>query len=147
MRRLSLASVLLAAAALAAGCGEDQSDAYGEDFRPLARQVASLQEFTGSAVATADGKTDAQVEDQFAQIAGEMKRLRGELQRLDPPDDLAAAQKAMADAMRAVEDALRGIQRAAAEKDPDAARQSTFELVRASEELREARRRLAGETP
>jgi TolA-binding protein len=142
-----LLTAVLLAAALAAGCGEDQREAYVEDFRPLSRQIASLGEFTGQAVQNAERRSDAQIEDQFGQIAVELARLRGELEDLDPPDDLADAQKDMADAMRAVEDALRGIQRAAARSDPDAARQSTIELVRASEDLREARRRLAGETP
>jgi hypothetical protein len=48
--------------------------------------------------------------------------------------------------MRAAETALRGIERAAAAGDPEAARSSTIELVRVSEDLRGARRKLARET-
>jgi hypothetical protein len=145
-RRLAIAALAAAVLALAAGCGEDETDAYAGDYRPLSRQIASLGEFTGNAVETAERKTDAQIEEQFGQIAGEMARLRGEVEELDPPDDLADAQRAMVDAMRGVEQALRGIERAAAESDPEAARSETIELVQASEDLREARSRLNGAT-
>jgi hypothetical protein len=127
---------------LGAGCGEDQRDAYAEDFRPLSRQVASLGQFTGNAVQSAERKSDAQIENQFRQIADEMARLRGELGELEPPDDLADADRAMAEAMRGVEQALRGIQRAAGQNDPRAARRQTIELIQASEDLRDARGRL-----
>jgi hypothetical protein len=127
---------------LGAGCGEDQRDAYVEDFRPLSRQIASLGQFTGDAVQTAERKSDAQIEDQFRQIADELARLRGELEALEPPDDLADDQRAMAEAMRGVEEALRGIQRAAGQSDPRAARRQTIELIQASEDLRDARGRL-----
>ena len=48
--------------------------------------------------------------------------------------------------MRAVESALRGIERAASAGDPNAAKNSTIDLIRASEDLRDARRKLARET-
>ncbi|HEX2233155.1 MAG TPA: hypothetical protein VHG69_07300 [Thermoleophilaceae bacterium] len=143
---MAIAALAAALLALAAGCGEDQRDAYADDYRPLSRQIASLGEFTGNAVDTAERKTDAQIEEQFAQIADEMARLRGELEGLDAPDGVAGAHRAMVDAMRTAEEALRGIQRAAAQSNPRDARRETIELVRASEDLRDARSRLDGAT-
>jgi hypothetical protein len=146
-RQTRRGAVLAAAAlALAAGCGEDEREAYAEDFRPLSRQIASLGQFTGNAVETAEQKSDVQIEGQFRQIADEMARLRGELRELDPPDDLTGAQGAMVDAMRRVEEALRRIQRAAGQSDPQAARRATIDLIRSSEGLRVARSRLTRAT-
>lgn len=145
--RLSAFAAALAVAALALGCGEDQQEAFAEDFRPLNRQLVSLGEEVGQSIEGAEKRTDAQLERQFDDLADQLGRLRRELEGLDPPDDLADAQDELVEAMRAAEQALRGIEQAAAASDPDAARQSTIELVRASEDLREARRRVAGETP
>jgi paraquat-inducible protein B len=147
--RSSVFAAGLAAGALAlgAGCGEDQQEAFAEDFRPLNRQLVSLGEEVGQSIEDAEQRTDAQLERQFDDLADQLGRLRRELQDLDPPDDLADAQAQLGQAMRAAEEALRGIEQAAETSDPDAARQSTIELVTASEDLREARRRLAGETP
>jgi hypothetical protein len=142
-RRL-LATALLLGAAIASGvgCGEDQREAYVDDFRPLSRQIGSLGEYTGTAIEGADERSDQQIEQQFGEIAVELRRLRGELEDLDPPEDLAGLQEDFAVAMRAVERALRGIEEAAARHNPGAARQSTVDLIRASEDLREARVRL-----
>jgi hypothetical protein len=146
-RLLAFAALLgVAAIGLGAGCGEDEREAYMEDVRPLNRQIGSLGEYTGTAVEGAERRTDQQIESQFGQIADELRRLRGELEELDPPDDLEPVQDEVAEAMRAVENALRGIERAAASGDPDAARRSTVELLRTSEDLRGARRKLARET-
>jgi predicted nucleic acid-binding Zn-ribbon protein len=145
-----LASVVLLGAVaigLGAGCGEDEREAYADDFRPLNRQIVSLGEEAGSAIQGAGERTDEQLERQFDGLADELGRLRRELEGLQAPDDLTTLQNEVVEAMRAVESALRGIEQAAAASDPEAARQSTVELVRASEDLREARRRLAGETP
>jgi hypothetical protein len=139
----ALAALLGATAiALGAGCGEDEQEAYAGELRPLNRQIGSLGEYTGTAVAGAEKRTDRQLESQFGQIADELRRLRGKLEDLEPPDDLAAFQNEVVEAMRAVENALRGIERAAAGSDPDAARRSTIELLRSSEDLLEARRKL-----
>jgi hypothetical protein len=145
-RRLLATAALLGAAAFGVACGEDEREAYTEDVRPLNRQIGSLGEYTGTVVEGAERRTDQQIERLFGQIADELRRLRGELEGLDPPDDLAALQDEVVDAMRAVENALRGIERAAAGSDPDAARQSTIELLRSGEDLREARRKLARAT-
>jgi hypothetical protein len=48
--------------------------------------------------------------------------------------------------MRETETALRGIEEAAAAGDPEAARRSTIELFRASEDLRDARVELTRRT-
>ena len=143
-RRVSPPAALLAAAAIVAGagCGESEKEAFAEDFRPLSRQIGSLGDFTGRAIEDAAKKTDRQIERQFGQIAAELARLRRELQGLEAPDDLAGRRDTLAKAMRAVEKALRGIEQAAEDGDAPAARRSTLELVRTSEDLANARRAL-----
>jgi hypothetical protein len=141
-RRLLAFAALLGAAAIGGGCGEDEREAYVDDFRPLSRQIGSLGEYTGTAIEGADERSDKQIEQQFGEIADELRRLRGELEDLDPPEDLVGVQEELVLGMRAVERALRGIEEAAARHNPGAARQSTVDLIRASEDLREARLRL-----
>jgi uncharacterized membrane protein YccC len=143
----SAVAAVLAAAVLGAGCGEDQQEAFAEDFRPVNRELVSLGEEVDRSIEGAERRTDAQIERQFADFADQLEELRGEVEGLDAPDDLADAQDELVEAMRAAEQALRGIEEAAADGDADAARDSTIDLVRASEALREARRRVAGETP
>ena len=146
--RLLALAVLLGATAtsVGVGCGEDQREAYADDFQPLSRRIVSLGERVGGAIEGAGERTDEQLERQFDGLADDLGRLRRELEGLDAPDDLAALQNELVEAMRATENALRGIEQAAAASAPDAARQSTIELVRSSEDLREARRKLARAT-
>ena len=147
-RRPLAPAALLAAAALAAGagCGEDERAAYGEDFRPLSRQIVALGGQVGSSIEGAAGRTDAQLEREFDRLADQLARLRRELERLDAPEELAAVQTRLVEAMRETEQALRGIENAAAAGDPKTARRSTIELLRASADLRDARRKLVRES-
>jgi hypothetical protein len=146
-RRLASAALLGAfAIALGAGCGEDQQQTYADDYRPLSRELVALGEQVGRSIQGADGKTDEQLEREFDGLADQLGRLRRELAGFEPPDELAATHDELVEAMRAAENSLRGIENAAAASDPDAARRSTIELVRASEDLRDARRELSRET-
>ena len=135
-----------AALALGAGCGEDQKEAYADDYRPLSQELIALGEEVGRSIQGAEEKSDTQLEREFDGLADHLGRLRRRLEGFDPPDDLAPIQSELVEAMRAAENALRGIEQAAAASDPDAARESTIELVRASEDLRDARRELTRET-
>jgi predicted nucleic acid-binding Zn-ribbon protein len=138
--------VALTGIAVGAGCGEDQRDAYADDFQSLSRRLVALGEEVELSIQTASGKSDEQLQREFDKLADRLGRLRRELDGLDPPDDLASTQKELVEAMDAVEAALRGIERAAAGGNAGAARRSTIELVRASEGVRAARRELARET-
>jgi hypothetical protein len=146
--RLAVLAALLAAAALAlgAGCGEDQREAYADDYRPLSRDLIALGDSVGQAVEEAETKSDEQLEREFDGFADRLGRFRRELDGFDPPEDLAPSHDGLVEAMRETETALRGIEEAAAAGDPEAARRSTIELVRASEDLRDARVELTRRT-
>jgi hypothetical protein len=145
-QRSGAAALAAAVLALGAGCGEDQREAYADDYRPLSRELIALGEEVERGVNAAEGKSDARLEREFDAFADRLGRLRRELEGFEPPDELAPVHQELVDAMRAAEEALRGIESAAAASDPEAARSSTVELVRASEDLREARRELSRET-
>jgi hypothetical protein len=145
--RLRLVALAAAAAvALGTGCGEDQQEAYAGDYRPLSQDLIALGEEVGRGVDRAEGKSDARLEREFDAFADRLGRLRRELEGFEPPDELAPIHDELVEAMRAAETALRGIEEAAAAGDPEAARSSTIELVRASEDLREARVELSRRT-
>jgi hypothetical protein len=145
-RSLASAALLGAALTLPAGCGENEREAYGEDFRPLSRQIVALGDRVGTAIAQADERTDAQIEREFGALADELGRLGREVEGLDAPDELAGTEEKLLVAMNEAERGLRGIERAAEAGDADAARQSTIELLQASEDLRSSRRKLARES-
>jgi len=127
-------------AALLAGCGgDDAAEQYKEDVPQISRELVSLGREVGSAIEAAGEQSDDELAAEFQDFAQRLGGLRDELEGLEPPDDLADEQDALVAAVSEVRDSLAAISDAAEASDPDAARTATEELVRGSEELREAR--------
>ena len=144
-RLLALALSLLAAIALTA-CGEDKEETFKREYRPVNTKILALVRDVGRSVTGASGKSDRQIQQEFAALARRTGALRKDLEALDPPDDLAGDRKDLVEAMGDARDALREIERAAGEGDPQAARRATIQLVAASQDLRSQRRDLARAT-
>jgi hypothetical protein len=140
-RPTALAATLLAGLAVAA-CGGSE-DEYGDDFRPVSERIVSLGQEVGDTIQMAGESTDEQLAGDFEDYANELGDLRQELEDLDPPDELDDEQDALVTAMGEVRSSLEDIAEAAEQRDADAARQATVELVQRSSELRDARQRLA----
>jgi outer membrane murein-binding lipoprotein Lpp len=141
MRRYVLVAVL--AAALLAGCGgDDKQDTFAKDFRPINGDIQGLGRKVGNAVSSARGKSDVALANQFSGLADQVGEQRKKLDGLDPPDDLKSDTDDMTSALRKVEKDLRGISKAARGHDAEGARSSTEALVRDSEPLRTARRKI-----
>jgi hypothetical protein len=142
-RRVQPLVLLLAAALLLGACGEDKAKTFRQDFRPLNAKILGLGRDVGSAVTGASGKSDSQIQAEFAALAKRTGSLRTQVDDLDPPDDLKKDEDDLVAAMGDAQKSLNQISAAAKRHDPDAARRGTIQLVAASDDLRSSRRRLA----
>jgi hypothetical protein len=142
-RRAQFLALLLAAALLVGGCGEDKSKTFRTDFRPVNAKIVALGGAVGKAVMGASGKSDRQIQQEFSALGTRTGSLRKQVDGLDPPDDLKEDRADLSTAMADAQKALGQISAAARKGDPDAARRATIQLVAASDDLRSSRRRLA----
>ena len=145
-RVLPIALLLLAAALALAACGEDKEETFKKEFRPLNAKIVDLGRDVGAAVTGASGKSDRQIQQEFAGLARRTDSLRKQVNELEPPNELADRKRGLVEAMGDAHDALREIERAAGDSDPQAARRATIQLVAASDDLRTQRRSLARAT-
>jgi hypothetical protein len=142
-RRVQPLVLLLAAALLLGACGEDKAKTFRQDFRPLNAKILALGRDVGSAVTGASGKSDVQIQTEFAALGKRTGTLRKQVDDLDPPDDLKDDKGDLVAAMGGAQKSLSQISAAAKKHDPDAARRATIQLVGDSDDLRTSRRRLA----
>jgi hypothetical protein len=142
-RRLTaLVIAVLALPGVAACGGDDESEAFEEDFPALSERLVSLGEEVGTAIETAGETTDRELAEEFDGFARDLGALRQELEGLEPPEDVADERDDLVEVMGEVRGSLEEIADAAKESDPAAAREATLELVDRSAELRDAREAL-----
>jgi hypothetical protein len=127
MQRLSLIAVI-AAIALAAGCGEDQS--FIDDYNAATKPLQTLASSINTAVGGAATKDDAALAKEFERLADETKKTNDKLDQLDAPDDAKAAFEDLKAALRKGEADLREVAAAAAKGDPQAAAAAVQKLSR-----------------
>jgi methionyl-tRNA synthetase len=133
---------LISVLALAA-CGESAEDKYKDDFPPVNRELVSLGNEVGESIQSAERSSDEQLADDFGNYAKRLGGIQQDLDELEPPDDLAEDQDQLVSAIGDVQGALDDIAGAAEQGDPGAARDATVQLIRGSQELRDARETLA----
>jgi len=141
-RRLIPLVLVLAFVPVLSGCGEDEAETFAKDYRPLNKQILALGSDVGETVNGASGKSDEAIEKEFGSLAQQTGELQQQVDELEPPEDLQPPTDQLGEAMDDAQDALRDIEAAAGKSDPAAAREATIQLVRSSEDLREARRTL-----
>lgn len=139
----ALIAVVLALTGPAACGGGDSDDEYKDDFPPISRDIVSLGQEVGEAIQNAGESTDEQLAEDFSGFARRLGALDQRLGELEPPDDLSGEQQNLSEAIGGVQASLEDIADAAEQRDPDAARRATLDLIERSEGLREARRALA----
>jgi hypothetical protein len=145
-RRIQLLLLVSATGLLLGGCGEDKAKTFKLDFRPLNAKIVALGRDVGTAVTGASGRSDVQIQTEFAALAKRTGTLRKQVDDLDPPDELKDDTGDLVSAMGSAQKSLNQISAAAKKHDPDAARRATIQLVADSDELRSSRRRVAEAT-
>ncbi len=137
-----LLSVPLIALALL-GCGDSTEDEYRDGFGTVNRQLVALGDLVGAGLRNAGESDDAELTREFRGYAGRLAQLRGQLDELDAPESIEREHERLLTATAAVRASLGAIAEAAQHGDAAAARAATIELVRGSERLSQARRKLA----
>ena len=161
MRRsivLALVTALLAVGLLV-GCDDDDNgggnggddaaelkERFDTGYRPINDEFLALGKEVGEVISTAKGQSDAALATKFKSLATRVAALKPRLDRLEPPPEYEEDAKRVSEAMALVGRDLDEIALAADAGDAAAARTHTQDLVRHSEEVRIARRKLARRT-
>jgi hypothetical protein len=134
---------VLAAILTAAACGESAEEKYRNDFAPLNDDIVALGKQVGATINEAGGRSDLQLADAFGDYARELGDLQRQVGELDPPESLADEHNTLVGAMGEVQGSLARIAKAALQRNADAARQATLELIQGSQRLSDARETVA----
>jgi hypothetical protein len=145
LRRIVLC-LTLAAAVLAAGCGQSAKDKYISDYKPINRDLIALGNQLGKAVNTANTKSNPQLATQFTGFQKQLTGIRKRVDGLDTPSDLKDESKALSASIDTVEQDVGDIAAAARKSDPSAAATATVRLSRDSNRVNNAQNTLAKAT-
>jgi hypothetical protein len=147
MVRRALPCLSLAAALLAAGCGQSAKDKYISSYKPINRDLIRVGDQLSKAVSTADNhKSNAQLAAQVAGFETQLKGIRKRVDGLDTPDDLKGESRALSLSIGVVQDDVGDIARAAGKSDAQAAATATVRLSTDSNRVNTAQNTLAEAT-
>jgi hypothetical protein len=131
--RRALAAIALISAVAAAGCGggdkEPSAAAFKQGYSAQRTALNRVSDQIGTALTTADGKSDADVEASLRTVQGRYHAQLAKLGALKPPDALKADFTKVTTAARTLDADLVAITKAAAAHDADGARTATERLI------------------
>jgi len=137
-----LAIPLLAVGLAFGACGNSEDD-FREDYRPVDRQVAKLDDDLRRALGRVRTRSDLQLEKEFGQFAQRAGDLQQRVDELVPPDDAKGEQEELTEALGNLQSSLEDLERAANRRDATAARSAAIQLVSSTSQMQTARRELA----
>jgi hypothetical protein len=147
MRRLAvLLCLAVAASVLAAGCGESAKDKYISSYKPINKDLIALGNKLGTAVNTANTKSNPQLAAQFSGFQKQLVTIRKRVDGLDTPDDLKDESRALSSAIDTVQEDVGDIATAARKSDAAGAGAATVRLSRDSNRVNNAQNTLAKAT-
>jgi hypothetical protein len=127
------AALVLAAAVMGLGCGDDDdtADRFRDDYNAAIERLNEVNTSIQESGAELAGKSAGEIAGEFDRIAQTAERTRSNLAQLDPPED---ARDEFDELLTAIEDGVRDIRNVA-----DAARQENQErFLEATRELSES---------
>jgi hypothetical protein len=119
-----------------------EHDAYAARFLLVNEDIVELGDDVGTAIATAERKSDRQLARRFSSFARRLGHLTARLGQLTPPPEWTSHHEELLAALPPVESDLRRIARAARNHSTGAAARSARDLVRHARILRGERRTL-----
>jgi ABC-type enterochelin transport system substrate-binding protein len=134
---VALALVCLLGIAFSA-CGEDENNAFKEDYNTAVKPLSELNEDIGSSLSGASGQSNDAISQQFEKLADKAQQARDNLAELDPPDDAKDSFDKLLSSLQKGTDDLRAVASAAKDGDPQAARQAAQDLVSSGEQIQKA---------
>jgi hypothetical protein len=141
MNRTRLLAALALGCALsvsAAACGEDENNAFKEDYNTAVKPLSELNADIGSSISGAGGKSNDAIAKEFQQLADKAQEARDNLADLEPPEDAKESFDELLSSLQKGTDDLRAVATAAKEGDPAAARQASQDLVASGQEIQKA---------
>ena len=90
MTRTRLVASLLLGCALSIGfaaCGEDEDNAFKEDYNAAVKPLSELNADIGSELSAAAGKSNDAIAKKFNELADKAQSARDNLAELEPPED------------------------------------------------------------
>ena len=141
MNGTRLAAVLALGCALSIGfaaCGEDEDNAFKEDYNAAVKPLSELNADIGSSIGGAAGESNDAIATKFDQLADKAQQARNNLAELEPPEDAKESFDELLSSLQKGTDDLRAVATAAKDGDPAAARQATEDLVASGEEIQKA---------
>jgi hypothetical protein len=131
-RRLAVAAVALVCAIAGCGGGGDKQPsaaAFKQGYDAQRRALNKVSDQIGTALTSADGKSDAEVEADLERVQGAYHAQLAKLNALQPPDKLKATFTRVTTAAAVLDDDLVKITKAAAAHDATAAQTTTQQLI------------------
>lgn len=119
-----------------------EQDAYAARFLLVNGKVVELGDDVGTAIATAERRTDRQLTRRFSSFARRLGRLTERLTKLTPPPEWTSHHDELLASLPPVESDLRRIARAARNHNATAAARAVRALIRHARTLRAERRAL-----
>ena len=137
--RLAVALALICLLAIAfTACGEDENNAFKEDYNTAVKPLSELNEDIGSSLSGAAGQSNDAISQQFEKLADKAQQARDNLAELEPPDDAKDSFDKLLSSLQKGTDDLRAVASAAKDGDPQAARQAAQDLVSSGEQIQKA---------
>jgi hypothetical protein len=141
MERTRLAAVLSLACAISisfVACGEDEDNAFKEDYNAAVKPLSELSADIGSSISGAAGKSNDAIAKEFQRLATKAQQARDNLAELEPPEDAKDSFDELLSSLQKGTEDLRAVATAAREGDPAAARQASEDLVASGRQINKA---------
>jgi hypothetical protein len=141
MNRTRLAALLALGCALSIGlvaCGEDENNAFKEDYNVAVKPLSELSADIGSSISGAAGKSNDAIAKEFQRLATKAQQARDNLAELEPPEGAKDPFDELLSSLQNGADDLRAVATAAREGDPAAARQASEDLTASGREIQKA---------
>jgi hypothetical protein len=121
-----------------AACGEDDDNAFKEDYNTAVKPLSELNADIGSSLSGAAGQSNDAIAKKFQELADKAQEARDNLAELEPPEDAQKSFDQLLSSLQKGTDDLRAVATAAEDGDPAAARQAAQDLVSSGEEIQKA---------
>ena len=137
-RAAALCLLCLFSIAALAACGEDDTNAFKEDYNTAVKPLSELNADIGESLGGAGGQSNDAIATEFQQLADKAQQARDNLAELDPPGDAKESFDNLLSSLQKGTDNLRAVAVAAKDGDPQAARQAANDLVASGQEIQKA---------
>jgi hypothetical protein len=141
MSRTRIAAFAALAGAVSFGaiaCGEDDADAFKEDYNAAVKPLSEANADVSGAISGEADQSNAAIAKDFEGLAQKTRQTRDNLAALDPPEDAKDAYDDLLSALEKGTADLRAVAEAAKDSDPVAARTARDSLESSAEDIQQA---------